>query len=272
MVGGYEMGLTVVAAVLLGLLTGSLGNVAIHRWPRGGSLNDPKRSACPACDTPIRALDNLPVVSWLVLRGRCRACGAPISVRYLVVEVVMGVLFGAVAWVHGPVALLPALLVFTWALVVGSVIDLEHRIIPNRMTYPLPLVLLVLLVVAAAVGGAWLDLRRGAIAAVAVPGVMLALSETFRLVRGKVGIGMGDIKLAVSLGLVVGYLGALHLVVFAYGAIISAAVIAIGLVLVGRATLASRIPFGPYLAIGALLAVLAGEPLTAWLRGWLLLG
>ena len=145
-------------------------------------------------------------------------------------------------------------------------IDFEFRIIPNRLTARLPFVLLALLIGAAAVDGAWLDLRRAVIAGLAVPSLMLLLSEGFRIIRGQAGIGMGDIKLAISLGLVVGYLGGLELVVFAYGTILSAVVIALTLMLLGRAKLASRIPFGPYLAIGAMLPVLAGEALTGLVR------
>jgi leader peptidase (prepilin peptidase) / N-methyltransferase len=179
------------------------------------------------------------------------------------------VLFAAVAWVWGLVPLLPALLVFTWSAVVATAIDLEHRIIPNRLTLRLPLVLVPLLALAAALDDAWLDLRRAVIAGVAIPLVMFLLSELFRLLRGQSGMGMGDVKYAISIGLVVGYLGGLHLVVWAYGSIVSAVVIAIGLLLAGKARMASRIPFGPYLAIGAMLAILAGEPLTAWLRSYL---
>lgn len=254
---------------MFGLLFGSFANVPIHRWPRGGTANEPKRSSCPTCGEPIRPLDNVPVASWLALRGRCRHCDAPISARYLAVEVVTGALFVTTALVWGLGPLLPALLVFVWSLVVATVIDLEHRIIPNRLTVRLPFVLAPLLFGAAAFDGAWLDLRRAAIAGILVPGAMLGLSEIFRLVRGQAGIGMGDIKLAASIGMVVGYLGGLHLVVFAYGSILSAVVIAIGLMVAGRAKLASRIPFGPYLAIGSLLAVLAGEPLTEMLRQYL---
>jgi leader peptidase (prepilin peptidase) / N-methyltransferase len=256
-------------ASLIGLLVGSFANVPIHRWPRGGTVTEPKRSACPGCGEPIRASDNIPVVSWLLLRGRCRSCGTAIPVRYLLVEVATGVLFAATAIVWGLDPLLPALLVFVWALVVATVIDLEFRIIPNRLTLRLPLVLVPLLVAAAAIDGAWTELRRALIAGIAVPGVMFAMSEGFRLLRGQAGIGMGDVKLAISIGLVVGYLGGLHLVVFAYGSIISAVVIAVGLMLSGRAKLASRIPFGPYLALGSLVAVLAGEPLTGALRDYL---
>ena len=258
--------LLIVGAVLLGLVLGSFANVPIHRWPAGGTATKPRRSACPRCGEPIRARDNVPVVSWLLLRGQCRDCGAPISPRYLVVEIVTGALFGAVAWVWGLDPLLPALLVLTWSLVVATAIDLEHRIIPNRLTLRLPLVLLPLVVLAAALDGAWSDLIRGLIAAIALPGIMLGLSELFRLLRGQAGIGMGDIKLAISLGLILGYLGGLELVVFAYATIISAVIIAIVLLLAGKAKLASRIPFGPYLAVGTMIVILARDAGTDLVR------
>jgi leader peptidase (prepilin peptidase) / N-methyltransferase len=247
-------------------MLGSFANVPIYRWPRGKGVAEPKRSACPACGTTIAARDNVPVVSWFMLSRKCRHCSEPISARYAVVELATAAIFGAVAWVWGLDPLLPALLVFAWSLLVAAVIDLEFRIIPNRLTLRLPFVLLPLLIGAAAVDGTWLDLRRAVIAAIAVPSLMVLLSETFRIVRGQAGIGMGDIKLAISIGLVVGYLGGLELVVFAYGTILSAVVIALSLMLLGRAKLASRIPFGPYLAVGAMLPVLAGDALTGLVR------
>ena len=257
--------LPLVGAVV-GLVLGSFANVPIHRWPAGGTVSEPKRSSCPSCGAQIRARDNIPVISWFLLRGRCRECDAPISPRYLVVEIITGMLFGAVAWVWGLDPLRPALLVLTWSLVVATAIDLEHRIIPNRLTFRLPVILLPLLIFAAAIDGAWPDLIRGLIAGVAVPGVMLALSELFRLLRGQAGIGMGDIKLAISLGLVIGYLGGLELVVFAYATIISAVIIAVVLLLAGKAKLASRIPFGPYLAVGAMVVILARDAGTDLVR------
>ena len=258
--------LLIVGAGLVGLVLGSFANVPIHRWPDGGTVTDPKRSACPGCGTTIAARDNIPVVSWIVLRGRCRHCDALISPRYLVVEVITGVLFGLVAWRWGLDPLLPALLVLTWSLVVATAIDLPHRIIPNRLTLRLPLVLLPLVTLAAAVEGEWGALVRGLIAAVAIPAAMLALSEAFRLLRGQVGIGMGDIKLAISLGLVLGYLGGLELVAFAYATVISAVLIAVVLLVSGRAKLASRIPFGPYLAVGTMVVIIAREPSVALVR------
>jgi leader peptidase (prepilin peptidase) / N-methyltransferase len=262
--------LLTVLVTVLGLLLGSFANVPIHRWPRGGTVATPRQSRCWSCERSIAPYDNVPVVSWLVLRGRCRHCDAAISPRYPAVEALTGVSFLAVALVHGFTWLLPALLAFVWVLVVASAVDLEHRIIPNRLTYPAPAVLSVLLLGAAAFGStAWADLRRGFVAAVLVPASMLLVSELYRLLRGRVGVGMGDVKLAVSIGLVVGTLGGWHLVIFAYGSVI-AAVFGSGLLLAaGRARLASRIPFGPYLAMGALLAVLAGEYLTPILESFL---
>jgi leader peptidase (prepilin peptidase) / N-methyltransferase len=257
------------AGLLLGLAVGSFANVPIHRWPRGGTVTEPKRSTCPACGTLITPRDNIPFVSWLVLGRKCRSCEALISARYAVVELATGTLFGAVAWVWGFDPLLPALLVFTWSLVVATAIDLEHRIIPNRLTYRLPLVLLPLLIFAAWMDDAWSDLRRGVIAGLAIPLFMFLLSELFRVLRGQSGMGMGDVKLAISIGLVVGYLGGMELVVFAYGSIIAAVVIAFALILTGRAKLASRIPFGPYLALGAMLPILAGPATTGFVRDFL---
>jgi leader peptidase (prepilin peptidase) / N-methyltransferase len=261
--------LVTVSAALLGLILGSFANVPIHRWPRGGTVAEPKRSACPGCGAGIAARDNIPVASWLALKGRCRHCGVPIPVRYLLVEVATGMFFAGIAWTWGIDPFLPALLVLGWALIVATAIDLEFRIIPNRLTYRLPLVLLPLVIGAAWYDGAWVDLRRALITAVALPGAMLLLSEAFRLVRGQPGIGMGDIKFAVSLGLVVGYLGGLEIVVFAYASVLSAVVIAVVLMLAGRARLASRIPFGPYLAIGTILVMVAGDGLTEVVRGFL---
>ncbi|MEX2503362.1 MAG: prepilin peptidase [Egicoccus sp.] len=251
--------IVVTLAVVLGLVIGSFANVPIHRWPRGGTVTSPKRSACPSCEAPIAPRDNVPVVSWLALRGSCRHCGEPIAVRYAIVEASMALIFGLIAWRRGVDPLLPALLVFAWALVVATAIDLEHRIIPNRLTYRLPLVLLPLLVLAAALGGSWDDLRRATIWAIGVPGIMFAVAELFRLLRGKMGMGMGDVKLAISIGLVVGYLGGIHLAVFAYATMATSLVVVVVLLLARRARLASRIPFGPYLAAGALVPVLAPD-------------
>ncbi len=255
-----------VFAVVGGLVAGSFANVAIARWPHGATLMNPRRSQCPSCATQLAARDNIPVVSWLVLRGRCRTCEGRISVRYPVVELSTALLFVGTVGRWGIDLLVPTLLVLMWALVVATAIDLEHQIIPNRLTFPLPLVLLVGLAAAAIGAGAPRALLRGALFAVVVPLIMFAISELFARVRGQRGIGMGDVKLAVSLALVLGYLGGMYVVVFAYVAIFSAVIIAFTLILARRASLASRIPFGPYLACGAATAVLGGEPVVAVAR------
>ncbi|MBW3578293.1 MAG: prepilin peptidase [Actinobacteria bacterium] len=254
---------------LFGLLLGSFANVAIHRWPRKGSVLRPATSRCPACGTDIKPYDNIPVVSWLALRGRCRNCGEPISWRYPVVELLVGVIWALLAAVHGLTWALPAFLVIGWALVVATVIDLEHRIIPNKLTYRLTPVILALLVAAAALSGQWSDLRRAVLVGLALPGGMFLLSEIFRTLRGQAGMGMGDVKLAFSLGLVLGWLGGWQVAIGLYATVIAAVVVAAILMAAGRARLASRIPFGPYLAIGTLVAMLAGDPLAAVLRTWL---
>ena len=246
----------ILAAGLLGLLTGSFGNVAIHRIPAGESVVSPP-SACPACGHEIRWFDNVPVLSWLVLRGRCRDCGAAIAWRYPAVELAMAVLFAAVAWRIGWSWLLPGQLLFAWALLVLAVIDAETRRIPNRLTYPLAPALLVLLA-----GGALLEGEPGAalralLAGLAVGGALLALATA---VRG--GMGMGDVKLGAFIGVGLGALS--------WGAV---AVGVLGGFLLGGLTgvllLATRargrkdlIPFGPYLAAGAVIGLLGGARLA----------
>jgi leader peptidase (prepilin peptidase)/N-methyltransferase len=253
---------TVVVVALLGLAVAGTANLAIDRWPRHEPLRSRERLPCAACGAPLPRLAVLPGVSWLAARGRCPACGAPVSREPLAVEVAMPALFATTAAVWGPDPLLPALLVFAWSAIVATAIDLRHRIIPNTLTLRLPLVLLPLLVLAAAMTGDWGDLRRAVLAGFLIPLAMFLLSEAFRLLRGQAGMGMGDVKYAISIGLVVGMLGPVELILFAYGSIFSAVVIAVVLLVTGRARLASRIPFGPYLVLGAQLAILARVPLS----------
>jgi len=240
------IGLTVIAA-LGGLLLGSFLNVVVHRMPRRASLVRP-RSACGACGTPVRPYDNVPVLSWLVLRGRCRDCSAPISVRYPLVEAGTALLLGLVALVHADdlVALVLGLVLVAF-LVPMALIDLEHRIIPNRLTGPAALVALALglaldpagqperLVAGVAAGGFFL------LAALVKPG----------------GMGMGDVKLAGVLGLFLGSAVAPALfVALVTGVVAGALIMARAGVAEGRRT---AVPFGPFLALGGLVGVLAGD-------------
>jgi leader peptidase (prepilin peptidase)/N-methyltransferase len=247
----------VLAAVtgVLGLVFGGLANVAITTWQPG------RGAATPASRRPGSGRKG----------GRRLLPHAGGAGRWQdrVVPLLVGVVWALIAVVHGPAWVLPALLLVAWAVVVATVIDLEHRIIPNRLTYRLAPLVLVLLVGAAAVTGSWGDLRRAVLVGLVLPLAMFLLSELFRVLRGQAGMGMGDVKLAVSLGLALGYLGGWQVAVGLYATVLAAVVVAFGLVAVGRARLATRIPFGPYLAAGTLVAFLVGDPLARVVQRWL---
>jgi leader peptidase (prepilin peptidase)/N-methyltransferase len=248
-------------AGLLGLAFGSFANVVIHRVPRGESVVRPG-SRCPACGHPVAWYDNLPVAGWLLLRGRCRACRAPISWSYPAVELVMAVLWALVTVRLAGAGLgwaVPAYLALAFICVVLAVIDARTRLLPNRITYPAFPVMLGLLLVASVGLGDLGRLARGLLAAVAVGGFFLALA----LISPR-GMGLGDVKLAPTLGLALGWLswGAVAFGVFAgflLGGLAGLAAIAVlGL------TRKSLLPFGPWLVAGALLGVLAGADVAAW--------
>ena len=239
-------------AAACGLLLGSFLNVVAHRLPRGQSLLWPG-SRCPHCAVPVRPYDNVPVLSWLLLRGRCRACSGPIAARYPLVEATCAVLLAAVVAVHADD--LPRLalgLVLVAFLVPMALIDLDHRIIPNALTGPAALVALVL-GTALDPGGEVERLVAGALAG----GFFLAAA----LARPG-GMGMGDVKLAAVLGLFLGAAAAVALLVaLVAGVLVSAVIVARRGVAAGRKT---AVPFGPFLALGGVAAVLVGQPLLAW--------
>jgi leader peptidase (prepilin peptidase) / N-methyltransferase len=249
------------ACGLLGLLLGSFANVVIHRMPTGASLLRPA-SACPGCASPIAPRDNVPVVSWLLLRGRCRRCGTRISARYPLVELGMAVLFAVVGARVGWDPALPGYLLYAWTLLVIAVIDARTRRIPNRLTYPLTPALLVLLALAAVVHGQPGWAGRAALAGLTACGLLLGLA----LVNPR-GMGMGDVKLAAFVGVGLGYLGWVELVVGVFGAFLLGGAVGAGLLAARVRTRADQIPFGPYLSLGALVAVVAGQPVAdAYIR------
>ena len=251
----------VAAAAVLGLLLGSFANVVIHRVPEGASVVRPP-SACPGCGTEIAPRDNIPVLSWLLLRGRCRHCREPISARYPVVEALCAALFALVAWRVGMSALLPAFLAFAWLLLVLSVIDARTRRIPNAITYPAAPVLLVLVVAGALVeGDGWAALRSPLGGLAAFAGLLIIALISPR------GMGMGDVKLAGLMGLVLGALGWGHILLGVFGGFLVGGVTAIALLVLRVRQRRDLIPFGPYLAAGGLASLLFGEPLIdAYLR------
>jgi leader peptidase (prepilin peptidase)/N-methyltransferase len=237
-------------ATLFGLLIGSFLNVVAFRLPRKQSLAHPG-SHCTSCDAPVKAYDNIPVLSWLVLRGRCRSCAAPIAGRYPLVEAVTAALFAAVVLVHlHDTASMVLGLVLVAFLVPMALIDLEHQLIPNRLTYPAAAVGLVL-GTALDPGG---EVER--LIAFAIAGGILALPAFLH----PTGMGMGDAKLVGVLGL---YLGAAvapaFMVAFAAGT-------AVGMVIMVRKGLhqgrKTRVPFGPFLALGGIVGILAGNELV----------
>lgn len=248
-----------VALFVLGLIFGSFGNVVIARVPEGRSVVRP-RSACPSCGTQIAGRDNIPVLSWLLLRARCRSCGTHISARYPLVEIAAGILFvvlGWWAWQTDHLGLLPLLL--AWGLVglCLTMIDIDHHRLPDALTLPMLAVTVVGLLLAQLLGdsGSWLDVAWGVVIWLGVIGGLWALS------RGR-GMGLGDVKLAPSLGALLGWVGLGAAVVGLMAAFIVGALVGITLMLTRRAGRRSRIAFGPFLLIGALLGVLVGGPVA----------
>lgn len=236
-------------AGVLGTIMGSFLNVVTYRLPRHESLIKPA-SHCTRCGTPVKPYDNIPVLSWLLLRGHCRSCGEPISARYPLVEALTGLLCLGAVLAHSSAAGIALSIALIVLIVPAAAIDLEHRIIPNAITLPGSALALALgtaldpsgeptrLIAAAAAGGFLL------LAALAYPG----------------GMGMGDVKLAAMMGLFLGSAVApAILIALLSGTLLGIAVIARKGAREGRKT---AVPFGPFLALGALTAVFAGGPLV----------
>ncbi len=243
----------VVLVMLLGLAVGSFLNVVIWRVPRGESVRHPP-SACPACGHVVRARDNVPVLSWLLLRGRCRDCGAAISARYPAVEAGTALLFVLVA-VHVPPWAVPAYAYLAATGIALALIDLDTHRLPNAIVLPSYPVLAVLLTLASWGTGDWSALARALIGGVALWVAYFAL-----LIAYPAGMGFGDVKLAGLLGAALAWLGWGQFAVGAFGAFLLGGVFSMGLLLSGRATRRSGIPFGPWMLAGAALGVAVGGP------------
>jgi leader peptidase (prepilin peptidase) / N-methyltransferase len=255
--------LAVGASVALGLAVGSFLNVVIHRVPRDESIVRP-RSRCPACGTSIAARDNIPLLSFFLLHGRCRACGERISPRYPIVEALTAALFGVTAVRFGWNDALPAFLVFTAVLIAVSAVDLELRRIPTPIVWTGFVTGLALLGIATlgTTPHRWWPLARGLIGAAACGAVFLAIA----LVVPK-GMGMGDVRLVTLEGLFLGWLGPAIPIVGIFLGFLIGSVCGIGLMLARRAGRKSQIPFGPFLASGAFAALLFGQQLVNTYRG-----
>ena len=247
--------LEITLAALTGLCLGSFLNVVAHRLPAGVSLSTPP-SACPHCGVAIRPYDNVPVLSWLMLGGHCRSCESSISPRYPLTEAATGALFAAVVIVHGASRSVWLDLMFTAALVAITRIDLEHRIIPDRILAPLAVAALVLTAILEPH-----QLPERLVAATAAGGVLFLVVLAYPK-----GMGMGDVKLLAVMGLVLGRsVAPALLVALVAGTLVGVVIMAKRGVGEGRRT---AIPFGPFLALGGVVGLFAGPALVnAYLHG-----
>ncbi|MFJ3642894.1 prepilin peptidase [Streptomyces sp. NPDC090108] len=248
----------VVIIGLLGLAVGSFLNVAVSRVPDGRSVVRP-RSACPRCATPIAARDNIPIVSWLLLGRRCRACRAPIPARYPLIEALTAILFLAEALRFGRSETLPAELVFTSGLLALAACDAEQFLLPRRLVYPTLGLTAACLLVAAVVTGQW---HRLGVTAACGAGAFAAFFALHR-VRPP-WLGFGDVRLAGLLGTGLGWLGPWYLVLALLAGSAAGLLVGITLIAAGRATRRTRLPFGLFLAVGAIAALLVGAPVVHW--------
>ncbi|GBC86522.1 Type 4 prepilin-like proteins leader peptide-processing enzyme [bacterium HR12] len=249
-----ETWLRVAVALPLGLAVGSFLTVVVHRVPAGGSVVRP-RSRCPSCGEPIRARDNVPVLSWLLLRGRCRSCGARIPVAYPLLELATGGLFVGAALRHPDPWRAALLAPFLAVLLALSVIDARTKRLPNRIVYPSLVVGAGYLLLAWVAGGP-VDLVRAGLGLLAYGGGLLIVA----LISPR-GMGMGDVKLAALIGLVLGALGLRYVAVAAGLGILFGGVGAVAALLAG-ASREQAVPFGPFLAAGAAVAVFVAPELA----------
>lgn len=251
-------GWAIIAAVF-GSAVGSFLNVVIYRVPRGGSLVRPP-SACPSCGTPIAPRDNVPIVSYLSLRARCRHCRAPISIRYPLVEAGTAAVAAASVWRFGATEAAAFVAAAACVLIALTAIDIDHKRVPNVIVLPATAAAAVWV---AGVGFATSDLSLiGEAYVCSAAGFVLLF--LIALISG--GMGMGDVKLALFIGLVTGRFGWEVFVLALFVAFMAGGVVAAALLAVRRAGRKTALPFAPSLAVGTLIAVFAGEsPVRAWL-------
>ena len=250
-------GLFLAGLAILGLLIGSFLNVVIHRVPSGLSLLTPA-SSCPTCGHAIRVRDNVPVLSWVVLRGRCRDCRAPVALRYPLVEATTALLFTLVGWRLGPTIYLVAALVLVAAGVALFVIDLDLLRLPFAITGVAAAGTLLVLGVDVVLGNA-----DPVLTAVLSMLLWLAVYGGIWLLTAGRGMGLGDVALAPVLGMALGWLGWGSSLVGLAGGFILGAVVGLALIAGGKAGRRTRVPHGPFLLVGAAGGMLVGQPL--WL-------
>ncbi len=247
-----------VLATIMGLAIGSFLNVVIYRLPLGQSLLTPP-STCPSCRTRLRAIDNVPVLSWLVLGGKCHHCKALISPQYPLVEFVTGVLFLLITWVTPMGPLLAARLILVVILITLFGIDLHHQILPNTITLP-GIVIGFLFSLVGPPG--WFDSLLGILLGA---GILYGIAAAYYAVRHEEGLGMGDVKMLAMIGAFLGWKAVLVTLILSS---FSGALVGIGLIAFSRGGMRLALPFGTFLSLGALAAMLVGEPLVTWYSGF----
>lgn len=249
------MMIEIALALLFGLIFGSFANVVIYRLPKGESIVFPG-SHCPSCKTAIPWFLNVPVLSWIFLKGRCAKCRAAISFRYPLVELLTGILFSVIVAQYGVTWLTLEYLIFTFGLIVVSFIDFDHMILPDKFTLP---------GIGIGLIGAWLNPERSfaesLIGVVAGGGFLWAVAYIYLAIRREEGMGGGDIKLLAWIGAVLGWTAIPFTILFSslFGSLIGLAIAARK-----KEGLKSSLPFGPYLAVGAILYMLGGETIARW--------
>jgi leader peptidase (prepilin peptidase)/N-methyltransferase len=293
----------IAVSVVLGLMVGSFLNVVIYRVPlmlerqwreqcaEGAAATDASaaaasapaappagiperfnlivpRSACPSCRAPISAWHNIPLLSWLWLRGKCASCGAPISARYPLVEALTGVLSGLIAWNFGYGWPALAALLLTWFLIALTFIDIDHQLLPDSLTLPLLWLGLFLSLWSAHAGGSSVpvDTRSSLIGAMAGYVSLWSVYHLFRLLTGKEGMGYGDFKLFAALGAWLGWQMLLPIILIAAG---TGAVVGLAMIIMRRHDRSAPIPFGPFLAGAGWLILMFGRPLISAYLGLL---
>jgi leader peptidase (prepilin peptidase)/N-methyltransferase len=246
--------LVVVVVAALGLVVGSFLNVCIYRLPRRESLVWPG-SRCPSCGTPIRWYDNIPILGYLLLGGRCRSCRSTIGIRYPVVEATTMVIFLAHYWIVGPQPLLAVRLVFGCALIVLFAIDLEHQILPNAITLPG--------IVVGFVCSLWLPpgWRSSAVGILVGGGFPWLLAELWIRLRGVEGLGFGDVKMLAMVGAFLGWPQVILTLVLSS---LAGSLVGVALIATGRSSMGSKLPYGTFIALAALAASLVGTPIVSW--------
>jgi leader peptidase (prepilin peptidase)/N-methyltransferase len=249
------LGLLIALCAVLGLAVGSFLNVVIYRVPRNESIVSP-RSSCPSCGAMIRERDNIPVLSWVVLRGRCRDCKEPISARYPLVELLCAALFAGTAARFGYQWDLPAYLVLFAGLLALSCIDIERLLLPKKVVYPVTATVWALLLVAAAKTDHWHAYLVGLVCAAAWFVIFFGLNlASPRL------LGFGDVRLAWLLGMALGWLGIGYVLLGFFAANLIGAVVGLALIATKHISRQDRIPYGVFLAAGCAVAVFAGPEL-----------